>query len=451
MKGIKLTAFCAAAMVAGASSNALAKVSEDEAKRLLDGGDLTPLGGEKKGNGGAIPAWDGGYFDKNHKNGDRYKDPFASDKPEFTITKDNMDQYKDKLSAGQIAMLTKYDTFKIPVYKTRRTAAAPDFVYKATYNNALNAELANDGEAVVNAVTGIPFPIPQSGKEPIWNHKTRYRGLAVTRYNNQAAVTTSGAFSLFKLKEDVKFNYSYPDQTTADLDNILVYFLQITEAPPRQAGGILLVHDTLDQVKEARRAWLYNPGQRRLRRAPNVAYDNPGTGADGLRVNDQLDTFNGALDRYNWKLVGKREMYVPYNAGKIHQAEYKYKDILKPNHVNMDLTRYELHRVWEVDSNLKEGTSHTYKRRTFYIDEDSWSIVLVDIYDKRDQLWRVHESHIASAYDLPAMAPTISMVYDLQSSRYLTMDMNNEDDETTQKEFGKKYFSTSNVKKLAKK
>ena len=52
----------------------------------------------------------------------------------------------------------------------------------------------------------------------------------------------------------------------------------------------------------------YNTGQRRGR-APNVAYDNPGTAADGLRTADQLDLFNGSPDRYEWKLLGKKEMW----------------------------------------------------------------------------------------------------------------------------------------------
>ena len=64
-------------------------------------------------------------------------------------------------------------------------------------------------------------------------------------------------------------------------------------APARLAGEVLLVQETLDQSIENRRAWVYNPGQRRVRRAPNVAFDNPGTNSDNLRTSDQFDMYNG--------------------------------------------------------------------------------------------------------------------------------------------------------------
>jgi hypothetical protein len=105
--------------------------------------------------------------------------------------------------------------------------------------------------------------------------------------------------------------------TAEKLNNKILYFKQAVTAPARLAGGILLVHESMNQVKQPRDAWLYNPGQRRVRRAPQVAYDNPGHRADNMRTSDQLDMFNGAPDRYDWKLVGKREIYVPYNAYKL--------------------------------------------------------------------------------------------------------------------------------------
>jgi hypothetical protein len=197
-------------------------------------------------------------------------------------------------------------------------------------------------------------------------------------------------------------------------------------APARLAGSILLVHETLNQVAEPREAWTYNPGQRRVRRAPNVAYDNPGTASDGMRTSDQFDMFNGAPDRYDWKLVGKKEIYVPYNSYKLHSGDVKYDQILSPLHINQDLARYELHRVWVVEATLKPGTSHIYKRRTLYFDEDSWQILLVDQYDNRDQLWRVSEGHSINYYDVPCFWTTLEVHYDLQAGRYLAIGLDNE-------------------------
>jgi hypothetical protein len=220
--------------------------------------------------------------------------------------------------------------------------------------------------------------------------------------------------------------YSQEGMTEETLRNKIALFKQKVLSPARLAGSILLVHETLDQVKEPRNAWVYNPGQRRVRRAPNVAYDNPGTASDGMRTTDQYDMFTGATDRYDWTLVGKKELYVPYNSYKLHSDALKYKDILTPLHVNPDHLRYELHRVWVVDANVKEGSRHIYKRRTFYIDEDSWQVLLVDQYDNRDQLWRVSEGHVINYYDIPMLWTTLEVHTDLQAGRYLAIGLDNE-------------------------
>ena len=448
------SALCAAAMALVWAGAVPAKVSQSEADRL--GKDLMPLGGEMAGNAdGSIPAWDGGMqldvkLDGTQRHPEVYQKYGTMEKPLYTITAKNMDQYADLLTPGYKALLKQYpDTFKMPVYASKRTVLAPDFVYEATKKNATQAELSNEGESLNNAVTGIPFPIPQSGKEVVWNHKVRYRSQSVSRYNTQLAVQTNGDFVPYKLREDVLFNYSRDGISPEELDNVSIYFLQVTTAPPRQSGQVLLVHETMDQVKEPRRAWLYNPGQRRVRRAPNVAYDNPGTGADGLRTNDQLDMFNGATDRYTWKIVGKREMLVPYNAHKLADSRLTYDQITQKGHLNPEYLRYEKHRVWVVDSTVKDGTSHIYKRRTFYADEDSWTMVAADIYDARDQLWRVQEYHQIVIPWTKAIGPAAGTVHDLQSGRYLVLECSNEEPNFTVEDFEIDHFRTNNMSRLA--
>ena len=443
---------------------ATAKVSADEAQRLKDGGDLTPLGAERAGNAdGSIPEWGGGLMSseapENYEGfNTRLYNPWPDDEPMDVITNDNLTEYKALLSPGQIALFKKFDDFEMPLYQTRRRNGAPQFVYDATFKNATKATLEANGEALANAIIGVPFPIPGSGREVIWNHKTRFRGMSGSRWNVQAAVTSSGAYNLVKLYEDFKFNYSLKDATPDSLNNVLIYFLQEIREPARLAGQFLLVHETMDQVKEPRRAWLYNPGQRRLRRAPNVGYDNPGTGSDGLRTNDQLDSFNGAMDRYIWKLVGKKEMIIPYNSYELHSDEYEYDDILGRGHINQDLTRYEKHRVWVVEAEVRDGTSHIYASRTFYVDEDTWTIVLQDIYDKRGQLWRVHEQHVLASYGVSEQfgeasglpGTSAEVAYDLLNNRYLAFAMNNEEDEAQEAKFGDDHFTPSNVKRMAR-
>jgi hypothetical protein len=245
---------------------------------------------------------------------------------------------------------------------------------------------------------------------------------------SQAAVTASGDYALVKFEYEYDLAYGNLQKTAAQREpNLILNYLQEVTAPARLAGQILLVKETVDQSKEPRAAWTYNPGQRRVRLAPNVAYDNPGTAADGLRTNDDFGMYNGATDRYDWTLVGKKEMYIPYNSYRLTDPKVKYADLLRPGHINQDLTRYGLHRVWVVDAKLKAGTSHIYSRRTFYIDEDSWNVIMVDKYDGRGQLWRFAELHSENWYDVPMWYGTVEVHHDLQSRRYIAMGLRSEE------------------------
>ena len=410
------------------SVGASAAVSEDEADRL--GADLTPLGGEVAGNeAGTIPAWDGGITTapSGYTPGDHHPDPYGSEQPLFTITAANLADHRDQVTAGHAALLEAYPDYKLVVYPTHRSAANPQRIYDATRRNATTASLINDGAGFANAIIGTPFPIPQNGLEVVWNHLTRYRGVAADRHIGQAMPNRRGSYTLVEFKDEFLFNYVREGMTAEGLDNVLIYFKQAVVSPARLSGTILLAHETMDQIKEPRRAWVYNAGRRRVSRAPNVAYDNPGTAADGMRTSYQFDMFNGAPDRYDWELVGKKEMLVPYNSYRLHSDDLKYKDILTPLHINQDLARYELHRVWVVEATLKEGASHLYSRRTFYVDEDSWQILAVDQYDSRGQLWRVSEAHCINYYDALTFWSTLEVHTDLQAGRYLAIGLDNEE------------------------
>jgi hypothetical protein len=421
-----ITLTCLLAVMAGASGLS-AQAPQRDIARL--GADLTPMGAERAGNAaGTIPAWDGGIKTPpaGWKPGQHYVDPFASDQVLFTITPANVDRYAANLTPGQVALLKAYPTYKMHVYPTRRSASFPQRIYDKTIANAKTARTVENGHGVTGAINGIPFPIPQNGVEAIWNHLLRYRADSASRRIAQAAPTRSGQYTLVEFNDEFYMLYSMAGKTENDLNNKILFFKQEVKAPARLAGGILLVQESLNQVKEHRSAWLYNPGQRRVRRAPNVAYDNPGTASDSMRTSDQLDMFNGAVDRYNWRLVGKREVYVPYNSYRLQDPRVKFRDILTPLHINQDYARYELHRVWVVDATLKDGERHIYKRRTFYLDEDSWQILAIDQYDNRDQLWRVSEAHALNYYDVPSIWTALEVHTDLQAGRYLAIGLNSE-------------------------
>ena len=411
-------------MVAAAN----ASVSPAEAAKI--GKSLTPMGAEKAGNGGEITAWDGGIttLPAGFKIGDKLVDPYADDKIKYTITSANYKEYAKNLSEGQKALFEKYpDTYRMPVYPTHRSSAYPQVIYDASKTNATETTLVEGGNGLNNFVDGVPFPIPATGVEAIWNHIVRYRGGSVSRVVGQATPQANGTYSLVRFKDEFTFRNKLKDYDAEKDQNVLFYFKQDVVSPARLAGNVLLVHETLDQIKEPRKAWVYNAGQRRVRRAPQVAYDGPGTASDGLRTADNFDMFNGAPDRYDWELIGKQELYIPYNSYKLNSGDLKYDEIVKAGHINQDLTRYELHRVWKVVATLKEGKRHVYGKRTFYLDEDTWQATIIDHYDGRGQLWRVAEAHNIMFYDYTVPWYAVEALYDLNSGRYLVLGLDNEE------------------------
>lgn len=415
--------------IAMAASPAWAGVSADEAARL--GKDLTPVGAERAGNKeGTIPAWTPA------KQSGALKGVFPSDpsiqneKPLLTITSKNLAQYADKVMEGHKELLNRFPaTYKMNIYPTHRKVNFPDKILQETVKNATRASL----EGVDNpkgAFVGFPFPIPKSGAEPVWNHRVKWRADSVRRYNNQMIVQQDGKFSLTKIVEDVKFYYSNtseanPPELKPGAD--FLRYLSETISPPRIAGTFILVHEKAGFGTEGRAAWLYAPALKRIRRAPAVCCDNPYEGTDGHQFYDQVDMYNGVLERFTWKLLGKREMYIPYNAFKIATPPTKYADIAKPNHANADLTRYELHRVWVVEADNKPDQRHTFKKRRLYLDEDSWNVVGVDNYDQEGKLMQFQEGHLIPAFNTLTATTVPEIIYHFNSGRYFVTAMINED------------------------
>lgn len=414
------------ALVVGAfAGQPMAQPSSAEVDRL--GGELTPVGAERAGNAeGTIPAWEGGItsppagFDP--RNG--YLNPFASDQILFTITGENAEQHRDKLTAGQLEMLKRYPSYRMNVYPTRRTAALPASLYAAIKAEAGTTTLADGGNGILNMERStVPFPIPKTGVEIQWNHQARYYGGIWTRYSAEFPVQSNGSFTPVTRVE----TFASPSALDRSDPNRLYYFRARLTGPSNVAGEGILVHEPIDQVKEPRMAWLYNPGTRRVLRAPEFAYDSPGQGSDGLRTIDDHVGYNGSPNRYEWKLIGKKEIYIPYNNFALSNRSLKYKDIIQASHLNPDLTRYELHRVWVVEATLKPQFRHIYPRRVFYVDEDSWSISYVDQYDGRGELWRIREAFLMPFYDQPMTWSVGDALYDLQARRYLVSSLSNEE------------------------
>ena len=405
-----------------ASAGAVAAVSPEQAAQL--GKTLTPMGAEMAGNAdGSIPAWDpkGTPVPANFVPGsDNYVDPYADEKPLYTITADNWQQYADNLTVGTRAMFEKYgaDGWEMHVYPSHRGAIRPDWFYANTLKNATGASLVADGQKIEGNYPGVPFPIPQSGLEVMWNHMVRYGEPASQTYDTYyvdssgkpVLATTAYSTSIFPM-------FRTPDEPVGDKAWTM---LRINyEAPARRAGEILLVHEPGADYTEGkgRSAWQYLTGQRRVRLAPAVSFDTPNPGVAGTSTYDDSFVYNGSPERFNWRLVGKQEIIIPASSYKF-VFETELEDALGPKFLKPEYIRWEKHRVWVVDSTLKEGQRHLYSRRTFYIEEDTWVAAAGEMYDGRNQLWRLQYLYGANLYDRKSGYGSAYGAYDLLQNIY---------------------------------
>ena len=442
MKNLK-TIICLLATLASFQSEA--KATPEEAAKL--GSELTPMGAEVAGNkDGTIPKWEGGLPKKDMPRGDN---PFAADKPLYTITAANLSKYDAVLTEGYKNLFKTFPDYKMIVYPTRRSASYPQWFYDATKTNATTVELTDDGYGFCCTAQGYPFPIPKNGTEVMWNHIMRYNTKGFRGYLNAATMQADGSYVVERSYLELTYMYNNMKSTWDSIKGMNLYAFTKTVSPPNVAGEAHLLHVPIDRIKDQTGVWFYSPSQARVRRIGEVGYDNPLY--DGLMTHDQIDMFNGPLDRYTIKLLGKKEMLVPYNSYKMYDPKLKYKDIATKGHINQDLARYELHRVWVIEAQVRQGFNHRYKRRTFYLDEDSWIVLAQDMYDERDQFWRTAESHLICFANVPVVVNGVQVHYDLQSRRYVVINMTNEERKIIDYDWEVKpdYFQPTSLKKFA--
>jgi hypothetical protein len=405
-------------------------VPAEEAARLE--ADLTPMGAERAGNPqGTIPEWTGGITapPPDYQPGAHHPDPYPGDRILYTVGAADLEARGHLLCDGQKALLRAHrESWRLHVYPTRRSASYPGWVYEAVRANATSARVVLAGKgSVEGARVGPPFPIPRSGLEVVWNHLLRWRGARIERSEGIAAVTRRGNYRVVLSEQTLGLPYAarQPDAFGKAYPNVLLAIKSTTIAPSRIAGDGSLVIEPIDQTDDPRKSWIYNRNLQRVFRVAWVAYDFPGSNSDGLRTVDDFWLFNGPPDRFDWELLGKREMLIPYNAYRLHGGDVGPADILRRSHIEPDRARYELHRVWVVQATLKPGERHVYSRRVFYVDEDSWQIAVAESYDLDGRLWRVNEVHAINYYDVPVLWSTLEVYHDLVRDRYLVTGLDN--------------------------
>ena len=396
-----------------------AAVTADEAAKLKT--TLTPMGAERAGNkDGSIPEWNGGYTKApaGYKSGDPRPDFFAGEKPLYSISAKNAAQYADKLTDGAKGLIQKYPNFRIDVYPTHRSAAAPQWFYDNTFKNATSAKLTGDGYTFAGAYGGVPFPITTNPKEMMLNHLTAWtRGESSTSPSRCFTVAPDGRLALVSDGiQDLQYPYNYKDGSTATYSGDYNTGRFVQSAPASKAGESILAHFPSMEGRQVG-LWQYLVGQRRVRRAPSVSYDTPDSVTSGMGFFDEAFMEFGPYDHHDLKLVGKKEMYVLYNNNKANAA--KPEELFTPQFMNPDLVRWELHRVWVIDATLAAGKRHVVPHRRFYLDEDTWQILLVDGWDAQGQLWRMTYTLTELAPDVPSVVGNMAWGnYNLQTGGY---------------------------------
>jgi len=404
---------------------AQAGVSAQEAARLR--GELTPVGAERAGNReGTIPAWDGGYTTRwpGYESGQRRPDPFAEDSPLFRITAANMEQYADRLSDGVKELLRRFPDYRLDVYPTHRTAAAPQWVHDNTFANATRARATNGGLTVEGAFGGIPFPIPASGPEAIWNHLMAWKGEAVVEDGGIYLASGGSPVLTAQRRADFQYPYYYRDGSPDRFGGFYYMARYLAIRPPSIAGTLYVVREPADWAKRETETWAYLVGQRRVRPVPTLVYDFPDETTSGLTLIDEVWLFKGSLDRYEWRILGKKELFVPYNENGFHAR--RIDEVLGRQHLDPDHVRWELHRVWVVEAQLASGKRNVVARRRLYLDEDTWLALMYDGWDARGRLWKVAHALPLLVPELPAVVSFPDVVYDLSSGRYAARYLLNE-------------------------
>ncbi len=415
MKHNKMIAVMAS-VLALSTAPVFAAVSAEKAQAL--GNSLTPVGAEKAANAdGSIPAWTGGQTEAlpGKHLGDIPAQIFEGEQPLYKVTKANMAQYDALLSDGVKALLNKYpDTFYINVYPTHRTGAHPQSVYDSALANATRCETAEGGYSLKGCAGGVPFPVPQSGVEVMWNFLLRTEAPSIEYVFKNIVGNSDGSHTL-ATRNEIAFQYPqfYGGATPESWNGEYALFRFNTLEPPFKAGESLVIRDGID-LDKPRQAWQYLLGQRRVRQAPTVSYDTPDFVASGANYFDEVQGFFGALDRFDWELVGKKELLIPYNNNGFLGASVK--DAYMKYHANPEKLRWERHRVWVVEAKVREGKRHAVPSRTYYLDEDTWLIAHVDGYDSEGNLWRTSMTTPFVVPKVPATMLKTTMVFNLQAN-----------------------------------
>ena len=292
--------------------------------------------------------------------------------------------------------------------------------------DATTAKLTGEveGDGVTGSYAGIPFPMPKNGYEAIWNTYLHFQPVYTDLRGGCYLMDSSGGLTETANVMTVTSTPYYDDKQSKLSDGYYEKYSSILYEPATQSGQKVAKFYTANFSQQDEQSWLYMPGQRRVRVAPEFKYDTPIAQVGGALFFDELYGMSGRLDRFDFALKGKKEMIVPYNDYGLASADVN--SVAGTKHLNPEKVRWELHRVWVVDATLKADKRHAFSRRTFYIDEDSWTISTTESYDNNHQIERVYYTFPIFYYEknLGGVGTQSFAVYDLLKGSYYLNNFN---------------------------
>lgn len=437
----------------------MAAVTQAEAEKLRT--ELTPSGAEKAANADqSIPAWSGedGKLTRvvGYVSGHAYPNIYAADKNIYDVNSQNKYRYKSLLTPGLEALFKAYpDTFFMPIYPTHREHNFSEITVKRNFWNATHTELSADANNLSHYSGGVPFPIPQSAEQVIWNARVNHPNAILNGIFDDISVYSDGQRQLSRQKFVSEYPFANPmntlPMTEKQIGQHLALMLVKVLKPESAKGTMTVVHESMNPSKSERKAWIYSSAMKKVRRSPELGYDMP-YGPGGFATFDDILGFNGSIDRYRWTLLGKREKLIPYHSYDFDRQDIDYFELMMEHHANPEYMRYEKHRVWVIEATLKKGEEHSYSKRRFYIDEDSWQIVLLESYDDDGEIWRVGILNTVYDFALKGHVARAQMIHDLKAKAYVSMRMVNElgQPRLQGNPKGSAYYSSANLRKLSR-
>jgi hypothetical protein len=388
---------------------------------------LTPWGAIRAGNAdGSIPAWTGGYttLPQGFKPGDPIGELFPQEQPILTIDSNNVSQYADRLSEGAVDLINRYG-YSIEVFPSHRTHALPQGIIDRIAANVATAGPVPQGWrfGFQGAFGGIPFPILDpdpliAGPQVVYNANTQFKGYA-SKVPFQGWSVNSGQLA-FAFSATYLQAYPYYQAKSLEEYNGMTFQTNVTYVGPANlVGQALVLYGYTNAALHPQIGWELLNGEGRVRRAPELSFDTPSSQVNDIGNFDELYGFNGSLERYDWKYLGLKEMYVPYNNNKLITTAPQ--PVHLTHFIDPKVVRYELHRCHAVEATLHPGERNVDARRIIYIDEDTYSVMLTDNWDSGGNLIRTWINLVVARPDIPATMNIGGFIHNLQTGDYASL------------------------------